>query len=47
MNEEQNECGDRFKLLEKIGEGTYGVVFKAIDNSNGTVSIIISDSTLV
>jgi serine/threonine protein kinase len=32
------ECDLRFNLLEKIGEGTYGVVYKAIDKSSGQVS---------
>ena len=32
------ECDQRFKILEKIGEGTYGVVYKALDLSNNTVS---------
>ena len=27
------ECDLRFELLEKIGEGTYGVVYKAIDKT--------------
>lgn len=27
---------DRFVRLEKIGEGTYGVVYKAKDKINGT-----------
>ena len=25
------ECDLRFDLIEKIGEGTYGVVWKAVD----------------
>ena len=28
---EQEECDRRFKLMEKLGEGTYGVVYKALD----------------
>ena len=32
-NIEQEECDARFELLEKIGEGTYGVVYKAVDKT--------------
>ena len=28
------ECDKRFKIVEKLGEGTYGNVFKAIDLTN-------------
>ena len=35
----QEECDLRFELLEKIGEGTYGVVYKAIDKTTNQVSI--------
>lgn len=28
---------DRFKTLEKIGEGTYGIVYKAEDVTNDRV----------
>jgi serine/threonine protein kinase len=38
----QEECDLRFNLLEKIGEGTYGVVYKAIDKTTGQVSIYSS-----
>ena len=31
MTKDQLECGSRFTLLKKIGEGTYGVVYKASD----------------
>jgi len=31
MAKDQQECGSRFTLLKKIGEGTYGVVYKAKD----------------
>jgi serine/threonine protein kinase len=36
----QEECDLRFDLLEKIGEGTYGVVWKAIDKTTNQVSFI-------
>ena len=40
LEKEQVECGHRFKLQKKIGEGTYGVVYKAFDNKLDKVSII-------
>jgi serine/threonine protein kinase len=36
----QEECDTRFELLEKIGEGTYGVVYKAIDKTTNQVSLL-------
>ena len=48
LEKEQKECGSRFKLIEKIGEGTYGVVFKAIDQKLNQVSISsFSDTELI
>ncbi len=35
---EQEDCDKRFKILDKIGEGTYGVVYKAVDLSTNQVS---------
>ena len=35
---EQEECDKRFTLIEKIGEGTYGVVYKAVDLQTNMVS---------
>ena len=29
---------DRYEKMEKLGEGTYGVVYKARDKNNGEVS---------
>ena len=39
LEKEQKECGPRFELIEKIGEGTYGVVYKAVDHKLNQVSI--------
>ena len=33
-----NHGSDRFEKLEKLGEGTYGIVYKARDRTNGNVS---------
>jgi len=38
LKQEQQECDQRFRLLEKIGEGTYGVVYKAVDQTTNQVS---------
>ena len=32
---------DRYKFLEKLGEGTYGVVYKGIFKETGEVSILL------
>ena len=39
IEREQKECGPRFELIEKIGEGTYGIVFKAQDHKLNQVSM--------
>lgn len=39
IEREQKECGPRFELIEKIGEGTYGIVFKAQDHKLNQVSL--------
>ena len=33
---------DRYEKMDKLGEGTYGVVYKAKDKVNGEVWILIS-----
>ena len=38
LEREQKACGPRFKLTDKIGEGTYGIVFKAQDMKLNQVS---------
>ena len=43
----QEECDLRFELLEKIGEGTYGVVYKAIDKTTNQVSISLHQNTRI
>lgn len=37
--EQNDDIDKRFHILEKIGEGTYGVVYKAIDKKTNQVSI--------
>ena len=36
---DQDETDKRFHILETIGEGTYGMVYKAIDLTTNKVSI--------
>ena len=38
MDREDNEHGSRFERLEKVGEGTYGVVYKARDRLRNNVT---------
>jgi len=35
---EYDDIDKRFRILETIGEGTYGVVYKAIDKTTNAVS---------
>jgi serine/threonine protein kinase len=35
---------DKFKFLEKLGEGTYGVVYKGINKETGEVSTLLLHS---
>lgn len=35
-----NHGSDRFEKIEKLGEGTYGIVYKARDRTNGNVSVL-------
>lgn len=37
MVEQNDDIDKRFHILEKIGEGTYGVVYKAIDKKTNQV----------
>lgn len=37
LSVEQDEIDKRFHILETIGEGTYGMVYKAIDLSTNKV----------
>lgn len=40
------ELPRRYKIIERIGEGAFSLVFKAIDNnSNGTIAIKVIDKT--
>ena len=41
IEQQQEECDKRFQLIDKIGEGTYGVVYKAIDRTTSKVSGIL------
>jgi cyclin-dependent kinase 2 len=41
LAKEQEECDARFRLTEKIGEGTYGVVYKAYDHVTERVSSFV------
>jgi serine/threonine protein kinase len=31
---------DKYKFMEKLGEGTYGVVYKAMNKETGEVSFL-------
>lgn len=38
---------DRYKKEKKVGEGTYGVVYKAHDRETGNVSIAILEFLII
>jgi cyclin-dependent kinase 2 len=37
MQESEEECDIRYEKKGKLGEGTYGTVYKAVDTMNGEV----------
>ena len=40
-NEGQEECEARYERMDKLGEGTYGIVYKSRDRDTNEVSISI------
>lgn len=42
----EDDVDKRFIILESLGEGTYGQVFKAIDKKTNVVSIIFDSDEL-
>jgi len=38
---EKDECNKRFRVLSVLGEGTYGVVYKAVEVETERVSGIL------
>ena len=46
MNVEQDEIDKRFHILENIGEGTYGMVYKAIDLTTNQVMTLVNFDNL-
>ena len=37
----KDDCETRYEMLEKLGEGTYGVVYKAFDSITSEVSSLL------
>ena len=37
----KDDCETRYEMLEKLGEGTYGVVYKAFDSVTSEVSSLL------
>jgi len=38
-NDSASECEGRYERYEKLGEGTYGVVYRALDKKTGKVGL--------
>ncbi len=43
-SEVQEECETRYERMDKLGEGTYGIVYKSRDRDTNEVSILLNNS---